>query len=249
MRTELSLHDDEIRRNLGHWNRKPALKKIYNTFYREIAGHLSRGVKGQVVELGSGIGNVKEVIPECLRTDIFPNPWLDRVENAYHLSFPDRSLSNIILFDVFHHLEFPGTALEECRRALCQNGRVILFEPCVSLLGLVVFGLFHHEPLNLTKPVRWFAPPGWEPDQERYHASQGNAFRIFFTGNCQDRLTGWKMVARQRKAAIAYLATGGYSKPQIFPDAAFPTLERLEKICDLFPLIFATRSLIVIEKA
>jgi hypothetical protein len=48
------------------------------------------------------------VIPECVTTDIFPNPWLDRVENAYALNFADASVGNLILFDVFHHLEFPG---------------------------------------------------------------------------------------------------------------------------------------------
>ena len=71
---------------------------------------------GSVVELGSGIGNIKEVIPKCLCTDLFPNPWLDYVENAYALSFGSASVSNLILFDVFHHLKYPGTALQEFHR-------------------------------------------------------------------------------------------------------------------------------------
>ena len=69
-----------------------------------IAHYLSAFSTGSVVELGSGIGNIKEVIPTCMRTDLFQNPWLDRVENVYDLSFESASVSDLILFDVFHHL-------------------------------------------------------------------------------------------------------------------------------------------------
>ena len=29
----------------------------------------------------------KDHLPDCITTDVFPNPWLDRVENAYALAF------------------------------------------------------------------------------------------------------------------------------------------------------------------
>ena len=51
------------------------------------------------MELGSGIGNIKSVIDSAICTDIFDNPWIDQVENAYRLSFLDNEVSNIILFD------------------------------------------------------------------------------------------------------------------------------------------------------
>ena len=81
---------------------------MYSQFYREIARGLNPAVPGLIVELGSGMGNVKEHIPQCITTDIFPNPWLDRVENAYHLSFGQGEVSNLILFDVWHHLSTLG---------------------------------------------------------------------------------------------------------------------------------------------
>ena len=52
----------------------------------------------------------------CVRTDLFANPWIDQVENAYRLTFGDGEVSHLILFDVFHHLQHPRTALRECRR-------------------------------------------------------------------------------------------------------------------------------------
>src|ERR1700737_886844 len=121
-------HLDEMLRNRESWDRRPVLRKIYETFYREIALHLADPRQGRIVELGSGIGVAKEFIPNCITTDIFPNPWLDQQENAYALTFTDSSVSNLILLDVFHHLIYPGTALKEFHRVLRVKGRVIMLE-------------------------------------------------------------------------------------------------------------------------
>ena len=56
---------------------------------------------------------------------------------------------------VFHHLEFPGTVLKEFKRVLTQGGRIIIFEPAVSLLGSLIYGVFHHEPTILMKKIKW----------------------------------------------------------------------------------------------
>ncbi len=92
------------------------------------------------MEIGSGIGNIKHTIPHCLRTDLFPTKDIDQVENVYQLSFSDNSVSDLILFDVFHHLRYPGSALKEFQRVLLPNGRVIIFDPFVhSMLGFIVY--------------------------------------------------------------------------------------------------------------
>src|SRR5258708_6138178 len=110
---DIDRHQKEILLNQSYWQKKPILQTIYGQFHRLIAAQLSGLPQPLIVELGSGIGNIKDVIPNCLRTDLFPNPWIDQVENAYQLSFKDNSVSDLILFDVFHHLRYPGTALLE----------------------------------------------------------------------------------------------------------------------------------------
>ncbi|HNO94256.1 MAG TPA: hypothetical protein PKJ84_08800, partial [Anaerolineales bacterium] len=67
------------------WHRKPILKNVYTDLYRIMQGYLSQ-VSGKNLELGSGMGTIHEVMPDCLRTDLFHYPWLDLVENAYSLS-------------------------------------------------------------------------------------------------------------------------------------------------------------------
>lgn len=241
-------HNQEILKNADAWKKKPALRAIYKTFHQTIARHLAP-LPLPTVELGSGVADIQLVIPGCIRTDIFPNPWIDQVENAYALSFDSDSLANLILFDVFHHLRYPGTALQEFDRVLVPGGRVILFEPCVSLLGRLVYGMLHPEPLALNQPIQWYAPPAWNPGQIDYYAAQGNASRLFLKSKIQQDLSRFRVVATQRYAALSYVASGGYSKPQMYPTAWLPLMTALDRLCDHLPQIFATRLLVVLEKA
>ena len=245
---DISRHQEEILLNQSYWDRKPILHRIYHEFHRLIATRLSRLDRPLVVELGSGIGNIKEVIPDCLRTDLFPNPWLDQVENAYQLSFGNEQVSDLVLFDVFHHLHYPGTALREFHRVLRPGGRVLIFDPCISGLGALVYGPFHPEPVAYFAPIRWEAPPGWSATQTDYYAAQGNATRIFFGRERSLLPAEWRVVRRERFAAIAYAASGGYSKPQLYPDSLYPILMAIEPALNLLPGLFSTRLLVVLEK-
>jgi hypothetical protein len=95
---------------------EPGLRAVYGRFYREIASSIRRDAGGRIVDLGSRLGNLKAVIPDCITTYISPNPWIERVEDG-----------NLILFEVWHHLQFPGSALKEFRSVLTPGGRVIIF--------------------------------------------------------------------------------------------------------------------------
>lgn len=245
---KIDIHQDQIQQNQEYWNRKPLLRVLYGDFYRLINSHLSNLPQRKIVELGSGLGNIHDVIPDCIRTDLFPNPWIDQIENAYKLSFTDESVSDLILTDVFHHLKYPGTALNEFQRVLQKGGRVIMLEPCMSAVGLIVYGALHDEPIAVTKEIEWFAPTSWSPDKIDYYAAQGNATRIFVGKNYRSKLTNWKKLETVRLSAIAYAASGGYSKPQLYPTSLLPTIKSVEKVLDLFPLLFATRLLVILEK-
>ena len=202
----------------------------------------------KIVELGSGMGHIRDVIPNCITTELFPFPWIDQIENAYKLSFENESISDLISTDVFHHLKYPGNALDEFHRVLRRGGRVILLEPCMSLLGLLVYGVFHAEPIAITKKIEWLAPVDWSPDNLDYYAAQGNSTRIFVGDRYRPQLTAWKSIKTIRLSALAYAASGGYSGPQLYPTGMYSVVKSLEKILDLFPFLFATRLLVVLEK-
>lgn len=241
-------HNDEIQENLRHWENKPVLQKIYSDFHHCIANNLAQLKDAETIELGSGIGNIKEVIPNCIKTDLFPNPWLDRIENAFAMTCADESVSDLILFDVFHHLRYPGTALQEFQRVLKPGGRVHIFDPCIGLLGRLVFGLFHHEPIAMKDPITWLAPNQWAPSNVDYYAAQGNATRVFFSNENIADLSEWRLHHKQRLSAISYVASGGYSKPQLYPNFAHRLMIGIDSITEHLPKLFATRLLVVLEK-
>lgn len=246
--TDIAQHNREIEGNLRAWQKKPLLHRIYRSMHEEIAREIVTGINGQVVELGSGIGNIKEVIPECLRTDLFPNPWLDQTENAYALSFADGSVANLILFDVFHHLRYPGTALQEFHRVLAPGGRVLIYEPSMSLLGRIVFGLFHHEPIALRDDILWKAPDDWSPTDIDYYAAQGNASRIFRRSHIGTQFEGLEVTAVRSYSQFSYVASGGYSRRQLYPSNMYPFMRTVDRVLDTLPGIFATRMLVVLQK-
>ncbi len=241
-------HATEIHRNAEAWRRKPILRRVYGDFYRRILPHLAPATLGPRLELGSGMGSIKEFIPDCVTSDIFPHPWLDRIENAYAIRTPDGSLGTLVLFDVWHHLEHPGTALREFHRVLRPGGRLVLIEPAASLLGRLIYGVFHHEPVGLDREIRWQAPADFDPANHHYYAAQGNAWRMFGAGRLPAEVAGWSLVHLERKAALTYIASGGFSHRQVCPEALYPLVGAVSRALDLLPRVFATRMIVVLEK-
>jgi SAM-dependent methyltransferase len=244
---DIAEHQRQIEENLRHWEAKPVLREIYRDFHRLLARYLS-DVPGETVEIGSGIGNIKEVIPHCARTDIFPNPWIDRQENIYRLSMPDCSVANLILFDVFHHLEYPLDALDECRRVLHTGGRLLVFDHAMSVAGFLFSKFVHHERAGFLKSYRLRADGASGLDAPRYYADHANARRILECNFKTFLEPSWRRVATVKLPALKWLLSGGYR------GACFvaPWNERLIKIvdraCSAFPLLFSLRLLVVLEK-
>ena len=244
----LEQHNIEIQRNRQAWAQKPQLRAVYRDFYRQIAARINPEVAGPVVELGSGMGCIKEIIPQCVTTDLFPNPWLDRQENCYELNFADGAISHLLLFDVWHHLRFPGTALREFHRVLAPGGRLILFEPAASWLGRMVYHFFHHEPVAVRDPITWDAPAGFVAADADYYAAQGSASRPFWWGEGHNRLMGWRLQEVRPLASFDYFATGGFSGPPLGGRLLHGLMRGLDMITRPFPRVFAARLLVVLEK-
>jgi len=240
-------HNIEILQNRELWEKKPLLRKVYAQFYREIARRLTPALPGLIVELGSGMGNIKQHIPQAIATDIFPNPWLDRVENAYHLSFSQGEVGHLILFDVWHHLRYPGTALQEFSRVLAPGGRIIVFDPAMGLIGRFVFGHFHHEPLGLEEEIEWNAPDSFTGLEAAYYAAQGNASRVFGSETFKDLHRTWRIVEVKYFSGLAYVASGGFRGPQLYPGALWPLFNRMDLVLSRFPKL-ASRMLVVLER-
>ena len=241
----LDQHQLEIQKNLRAWHGKPLLQKIYAGFYRRIIPLIDQTIPGRIAEIGSGIGNLKEHLPQAIATDLFPNPWLDLACDGYDLPFADASLSHLVLFDVFHHLRAPNAFLLEARRVLAPRGRVILFEPYISLSSFPVYGLLHHEPVAWKKPIDFAREI---PRPRDYYAAQGNATRLFFRHEFSHLPNDWNILSAQAISSFSYLLSGGYSQSALYPASCLGLLQWCDEILSQWPSIFGSRCLISLEK-
>lgn len=242
--TDIDQHNVEIQQNLEAWQHKPLLRQIYRDFYSKIAELIDPEVPGLVLEIGSGVGNLKDALPHAIASDLFPNPWLDLVCDGYELPFADKALSHIILFDVFHHLEAPAALFREARRVLAPGGRVIVFDPFVSLASFGVYEYLHHEPtgwrdeINLSDTL---------PAPRNYYAAQGNATRLFFGNEPTSWLPNWNVFHTESMAGFSYVLSGGFSKPACYPQIAYPLLRGVDRVLSRWPNVFGARCLVGLQ--
>lgn len=244
--TPLEQHQIEIEKNLEAWKKKPLLQNIYAGFYEKILRHIDPTLAGNVVEIGSGIGNIKAHLPQAICTDLFPNPWLDAVCDGYELPFGNATISHLILFDVFHHLRRPCAFLKEARRVLTERGRIILFEPFISAASYPVYGLLHHDPVAWKQSIDFTDE---YPRPRDYFAAQGNTTRLFFTKERRGAwLEDWKIAHAESFSAFHYLLSGGYSKRALYPMTWLAFLRLTDAALSRWPRLFAGRCLVELRK-
>lgn len=256
MSTALDQHQIEIQRNRTAWDGKALLRQIYEGFYDRIVALIDQTMAGAIVEVGSGIGNLRARLPGAIATDLFPNPWLDLVCDGYELPFGDASLSHLILFDVFHHLRAPMAFLGEARRVLAPGGRVVVFEPYISAMSYPVYALLHHEPVALTGEIHLARSLERPRD---YYAAQGNATRMFFRnrvaangrrdGDMAPGMEAWRIFHAEAFASFAYLLSGGFSKPAMYPARWLKGMECVDRKLSRWPALFGARCLVGLELA
>jgi SAM-dependent methyltransferase len=241
MNPPLAQHQLEIQRNRRAWESKPLLRQLYAGFYARIRALIDPRLAGRIVELGSGIGNLKTHLPAALATDLFPNPWLDLLCDGYALPFASGTVSHLILFDVFHHLEAPNAFLREARRVLGEGGRVLLFEPFLSVASFPAYAWFHHEPVAWRRPIDLAATA---PRPSRYYAAQGNATRLLFRREVPGWPAGWEVFHAEAFASFAYLLCGGFSRPAFYPAAWLARLQAFDARLSRAPRLFGARCLV-----
>jgi SAM-dependent methyltransferase len=132
------------------WKRKPVLRVIYDDFYGRLATEISPGL---TIEIGGGIGNMKERLAQVIATDIQFAAWLDCVADAQRLPFAADCAANIVMVDALHHIEFPASFFREAERVLRPGGRIIMIEPAITWGSTLFYRLFHNEPVRTSADI------------------------------------------------------------------------------------------------
>jgi SAM-dependent methyltransferase len=239
------MSEDVLRRHQAVWSRKPVLRRLYESWYREISAWLQPGL---TVEVGGGSGNLKEFSPDVLCTDVVRVPWLDALIDAQHLPFRRQSVSNLVLFDVLHHLENVRFFFDEALRVLLPGGRIVIMDPYVSTLSWPIYRFVHSEPVDFRRDPLTVVTP--QRHKQPFDANQAVANIIF--ERSYDRFCelypAFIRVAHERLAFFAYPLSGGFDRPSLLPLWSIGGVLRLERWCRRFGRLLAFRLLVVLEK-
>ena len=228
------------------WFRKPALRAVYTDIYQRI---LAAAVPGRILEVGGGSGNFKVIAPNAVSSDILFAPWLDIVCDAQQLPFPDGSLSNVVMFDVIHHIEHPLRALSEANRVLRKGGRLILCEPAITPVSGLFYRLFHAEPVDMS--VDPLKDGSISADRDPYDSNQ--AIPTLLVGRFRERLARimpkFPLLRVEWFSFLAYPMSGGFQPWSLLPVAAAGPLLALEwSLRRVIGRLAAFRLLAVYEK-
>ena len=126
---------------------KPFLRRIYLDWYHLLAGDVPTGA-GRVLELGSGAGFFRDVVPETICSEVFACPGMDLVLDGQRMPLADESLRAIVMTDVFHHLPRAREFFGEATRVVRAGGVIAMIEPWVTPWSRFVYRRFHHEPFE-----------------------------------------------------------------------------------------------------
>ena len=237
----LRQHKIEIENNRKIWKKKKLIREIYSNYFRML---INEKKKGSILEIGSGMGNIKKIEKDVITSDLFKNINIDKVEDIYNLSFKSNKIDNIIFIDVLHHIEFPKNAFEEMHRILKKNGRVVMLEPSMGLIPRLIFKLFHHEPNGFNFKLNWFKKKNIT---KRYFAAQSIPWRLFVLK--EKKLTNFKIRKISLFSDFKYLASGGFSHKSFYPYSSLYFIKLLDKLLTLISSkLFSARMLVVLEK-
>lgn len=228
------------------WEARPFLRRLYRDWYRLMRDCLA-SVDGPAVELGSGIGRLREIVPEARLTDVEPTRWSEEVVDAEALPYGDASVGNLVLLDVFHHLGRPAAFLDEARRVLERGGRVVIVDPYCSPLSAAAYRAFHHERTDLGgEPFDADAAVAADP----LASNQARATLAFFR-RADEYARRWPelpIVERRLFSVVDYPLSGGFTRRTLVPAAAYGGLRRVERLLAPARRLAAFRCLVVLER-
>ena len=223
---------------------KPFLRKIYLDWYGLILASLPR-IQGRVLELGSGGGFFKELLPALVTSEIVAWQGVDVIADAGLLPFPSASLRAIVMTDVFHHLPSPRSFLKEAGRCVRPGGVLAMVEPWVTAWSSMIYRHLHHEPF-MPQAVEWEFPS----EGPLSGANNALPWMVFQRDRprFEEEFPEWSIQRIEPFMPVRYLLSGGVSLRSLMPGFTYGLWSRAEEFLQGLIKDLAMFALIVVRR-
>lgn len=205
---------------------KRFLRRIYEDWHRALAASLPEG-PGAVLELGAGAGFLGDFTPRLVRSEILSMPHIDAVLDGLALPFAGGSLRAVVMTNVLHHLPRPLDFFTGAARCVRPGGVVSMIEPWVTPWSRLVYTRLHHEPF-LPEAPEWEIPSGGP-----LSGANGALPWILFRRD-RERFErdapAWQIRSVEPIMPFLYLVSGGVSRRNLMPAAAYPLWRGIERL-------------------
>jgi SAM-dependent methyltransferase len=203
---------------------KPFLRKTYLDFYREFQNAFGSQKDKVLIELGSGGGFLKEIMPEVVTSDILQLPNVDKVFSALAMPFGDSSVDAFFMVDVLHHIPDAELFFREAERCLKGGGRIIMVEPANTPFGRFIWKHFHHEHFDPTA--------SWHLEKTGpLSVANGAIPWIVFSRDrdiFESKFPALRIIRIRLHTPFRYLLSGGLSFRQLLPSFTYPLIKGIE---------------------
>ena len=212
---------------------KPGLQRVYRFFYRKLIQEIPTLRTGRLVEIGSGAGFLKTLLPAVLTSDVVPVNGLDFCFSAETMPFNDGSIDAFLMVDVFHHIPDTTAFLHEAKRCLVPGGRLIMVEPANTTFSRLIYRRFHHE--HFEPEADW----GLEFKGPLSSANGALPWIVFVRdrfGRLAREHPGLSVLKTEIHSPLKYLLTGGLSFKSLAPG---PCIQAVDGVVEtiLFPFM------------
>ncbi|MBI2423726.1 MAG: methyltransferase domain-containing protein [Candidatus Hydrogenedentes bacterium] len=220
--------------------RKRFLRHIYCDWYRRMANAAASAPPGPRVEIGSGPGFLKTIVPGVITSELVCVGSVDLVFSCESMPFASNSLSVLFLQNVFHHVPHPALFLQEAARCLRIGGRIVMIEPYNTPWSRIVWKRLHHEAFEVEA--------GWElPGSTPLSTANGALPWIVFERDralFDQNFPQLRVTHLRPFMPLSYLLSGGVSMRSLAPGFFYPAWRPVESLLDrlgLFAEIHLTR--------
>ena len=204
------------------------VRRIYEEWYAAVVKSLPN-ISGTVLELGSGAGFLRNMIPDLVTSELSVQDGVRLVLDGQSMPIAAGALRAVVMTNVLHHLPEVRRFVRESARCVRTGGRLVMIEPWVSPWSAFVYRRLHHEPF-VPDARTWEFPRGGPLSA----ANIALPWMLFVRDRArfEQEFPEWRIVEVIPMMPFRYIVSGGVSVRALTPAWTFGLWRGLERVLE-----------------